>query len=163
MVFGNAIHALWTAKGLALKSCYGNHDASCRALLQAVNSYWNIAYNIGAVPGYVGAMVLIGLVFSAKSTYLGWTALTNPAVLALLSPLADRTPAPFGAILSGGFTNLSIPLFFFGLDSDDVGPFGKSQSSACRRLRILAHLSFSFLRLTEGCRLFIAHVRRSQL
>ena len=112
MVFGSAIHTLWTAKGLALKSCYGNDDASCRALLQAVNSYWNIAYNIGAVPGYVGAILLIGLVLFGKSTYPRWTALANPAVLALLSPLADRTPAPFGAILAGGFTNLSIALFF---------------------------------------------------
>lgn len=41
-----------------------------------------------------------------------WTALANPAVLTLLSPLADRTPAPFGAVLSGGFTNLSIAAFF---------------------------------------------------
>src|SRR5215475_8135755 len=67
MVFGSAIHTLWTAKGLALKSCYGHDDASCRALLQAVNSYWNIAYNIGAVPGYVGAILLIGLVLFGKS------------------------------------------------------------------------------------------------
>jgi hypothetical protein len=29
-----------------------------------------------------------------------------------LSPLVDRTPAPFGAVLSGGFTNLSIAVFF---------------------------------------------------
>jgi hypothetical protein len=112
MVFGSAIHTLWTAKGLALKSCYGDDDAGCRAVLQAVNSYWNIAYNIGAVPGYVGAILLIGLVLFGKSAYPRWTALANPAVLALLSPFADLTPAPFGAILAGGFTNLSIALFF---------------------------------------------------
>src|SRR5215472_9275656 len=112
MVFGSAIHVLWATRGFALKYCYGSDDAGCRALLKTVNSYWELAYNIGAVPGYVGAMVLFGLVLLGKTWYPRWTALANPAVLMLLSPLADRTPAPFGAVLSGGFTNLSIALFF---------------------------------------------------
>jgi len=112
MVFGSAIHVLWATRGFALKYCYGSDDAVCRALLKAVNSYWELAYNIGAVPGYVGAIVLFGLVLLGKTWYPRWTALANPAVLMLLSPLADRTPAPFGAVLSGGFTNLSIALFF---------------------------------------------------
>jgi hypothetical protein len=30
----------------------------------------------------------------------------------VLSPLADRVPAPLGAILVGGSTNLSIAIFF---------------------------------------------------
>jgi len=30
----------------------------------------------------------------------------------VLSPFADRVPAPLGAILVGGFTNLSIAIFF---------------------------------------------------
>jgi hypothetical protein len=34
------------------------------------------------------------------------------AALLLLSPLADLAPAPFGAILAGGFTNLIIAIFF---------------------------------------------------
>ena len=112
MVFGSAIHVLWATRGFALKYCYGSDDVGCRALLKAVNSYWELAYNIGALPGYVGAMVLLGLVLLGKTWYPRWTALANPAVLMLLSPLADRTPAPFGAVLSGGFTNLSIALFF---------------------------------------------------
>jgi hypothetical protein len=56
--------------------------------------------------------MLLGLVLLGKTWYPRWTALANPAVLMLLSPLADRTPAPFGAVLSGGFTNLSIAVFF---------------------------------------------------
>jgi hypothetical protein len=51
MVCGSAIHTLWTARGLAVKFCYGSDDVGCRALLPAVNSYWSLAYNIGAVPG----------------------------------------------------------------------------------------------------------------
>jgi hypothetical protein len=112
MVFGSAIHTLWTTRGLVIKFCYGNDDVGCRAMLQTVNSYWNLAYNLGAVPGYFGALILIVLVLLAKTYYPRWTALANPAALLLLSPLVDRTPAPFGAVLSGGFTNLSIATFF---------------------------------------------------
>src|SRR6202049_3282033 len=112
MVFGSAIHTLWTAKGLAIKYCYGNDDAGCHALMQGINSYWNLAYNIGAVPGYAGALLLIALVLFGKTWYPKWTVLANPAALMLLSPLADRVPSPFGAILTGGFTNLTIAIFF---------------------------------------------------
>ncbi len=112
MVFGSAIHTLWTARGLAIKYCYGSDDAGCRALMQSVNSYWDLAYNLGAAPGYLGAILLLGLVLFGKTWYPRWTALANPAALVLLSPLAGRAPAPFGAVLSGGFTNLSIAAFF---------------------------------------------------
>jgi hypothetical protein len=112
MVFGSAIHTLWTAKGLAIKYCYGNDDAGCHALMQAINSYWNLAYNIGAVPGYAGALLLVALVMLGKTWYPKWTVLANPAALMLLSPLVGRAPAPFGAILTGGSTNLSIAIFF---------------------------------------------------
>ena len=112
MVFGSAIHTLWTTRGLAIKYCYGDDDVGCRAVVQAVNSYWDLAYNLGAAPGYLGAVLLLGLVLLGKTWYPRWTALANPAVLVVLSPLADRAPAPLGAVLSGGFTNLSIALFF---------------------------------------------------
>jgi hypothetical protein len=112
MVFGSAIHTLWTAKGLALKYCYGDGDVGCRSLLQATSSYWDLAYNIGAVPGYAAALLLIALVLLGKTWYPKWTVLANPAALMLLSPLTGRAPAPFGAILAGGFTNLTIAIFF---------------------------------------------------
>lgn len=113
MVFGSAVHTLWTAKGLALKYCHGNDDAGCRALLQSVSSYWNWAYNLGAMPGYIGALILLVLVIFGRTFYPRWTALANPAFLLAFSPLMARVPAPFGAVLSGGFTNLSIAVFFF--------------------------------------------------
>ena len=112
MVFGSAIHTLWTARGIALKYCYGSDEAACRAVVQATNDYWGLAYNIGAVPGYIGAILLIGLVLWGKTWYPRWTVLANPAALILLEPLADRAPGPLGAVLSGGFTNLSIAVFF---------------------------------------------------
>jgi len=113
MISGSAIHTLWTTRGLALKSCYGDDDAGCRAVVQTINQYWEIAYYFGAVPAYFSFLLLLVLVLFGKTYYPRWTVLVNPAVLLLLvSPLADRAPAPFGAILSGGFTNLSIASFF---------------------------------------------------
>ena len=113
MVSGSAIHTLWTTRGLALKYCYGDDNTGCRAVMQATNQYWDIAYYFGAVPAYFGFILLVGLVVFGKTWYPRWTVLVNPAVLLLLvSPLADKAPAPFGSILSGGFTNLSIALFF---------------------------------------------------
>jgi hypothetical protein len=111
MVAGSAVHTLWTAKGLALKYCYGQ-GAPCSDLLAAIKSYWALAYNLGAIPGYLGAVLLFGLVLLRKTYYPRWTVVANPAVLMVLSLLADRAPAPLGAILVGGFTNLSIAIFF---------------------------------------------------
>jgi hypothetical protein len=112
MVFGSAVHVLWTAKGLAIQNCYGTDDAGCRALLSSVNSYWSLVYNLGAVPGYLAAILLIGLILLGKTRYPKWTILVNPAFLILISPLAERISAPFGAILVGGSTNLAIAFFF---------------------------------------------------
>jgi hypothetical protein len=111
MVAGSAVHTLWTAKGLALKYCYGQ-GAPCSDLLAAIKSYWALVYNLGAIPGYLGAGLLFGLVLLRKTYYPRWTVVANPAVLMVLSPFADRVPAPLGAILVGGFTNLSIAIFF---------------------------------------------------
>ena len=111
MVAGSAVHTLWTAKGLALKYCYGQ-GAPCSDLLAVMKSYWALAYNLGAIPGYLGAALLLGLVGFGKTHYPRWAVIANPAVLMVLSPLSDRVPAPLGAILVGGFTNLSIAVFF---------------------------------------------------
>jgi hypothetical protein len=111
MVAGSAVHTLWTTKGLALKYCSGQ-DLACSNLLAAIKSYWTIAYYMGAVPGYVGAVLLAGLVVLGKTWYPRWTVIANPAVLFLFSPLASLVPSPLGAILVGGSANLSIAAFF---------------------------------------------------
>ncbi len=111
MVAGSAVHTLWTVRGLALKYCYGQGEP-CSTLLPAIKSYWSLAYNLGALPGYVAALLLVFLVLWKKTYYPRWTILANPAALILLSPLANQTPAPLGAILVGGFTNMSIAVFF---------------------------------------------------
>jgi len=111
MVAGSAVHTLWTAKGLALKYCYGQ-SSPCSDLLDATKAYWTLAYNLGAIPGYLGAVLLLVLVLAGKTWYPRWTAVANPAVLILLSSLAVKIPSPLGSILVGGSANLSIAVFF---------------------------------------------------
>jgi hypothetical protein len=112
MVAGSAVHTLWTAKGLALKYCY-DQASPCADLLTVTKYYWTLAYNISAGPGYLGALLLFAIVLMRKTWYPRWTAVANPAVLILLSPLATKVPSPLGAILVGGSTNLAIAAFFF--------------------------------------------------
>jgi hypothetical protein len=81
-------------------------------LLAALRGYWEVAYNLAAVPAYIGAVLLLFVVVFRRSIYPRWTALANFGLLSLLAPIAARTPAPIGAILVGGFTNLSITVFF---------------------------------------------------
>lgn len=111
MIFGSAVHTLWTARGLALKYCYAQ-SAPCTELATSVKSYWSLAYNLGAIPGYLGAILLLLLVLFRRTNYPRWTAFFNPAILIVLSPLAVYIPAPFGSIFVGGSDNLSIALFF---------------------------------------------------
>lgn len=111
MVAGSAVHTLWTAKGLAIRFCTGP-DPACVNLASSIKSYWLLAYNLDSIPGYIGALLLAGLVVLGKTHYPRWTVLANPAVLFLVSPLATRLPSPIGAILVGGSANLSIAVFF---------------------------------------------------
>ena len=111
MVAGSAVHALWVPRGLASK--YEVALNTCAPdLFAALRGYWEVAYNLAAVPAYIGAVLLLFVVLFRRSIYPRWTALANFGLLSLLAPVAARTPAPIGAILVGGFTNLSIAVFF---------------------------------------------------
>ena len=112
MVIGSAVHALWVTRGLAIK--YSDALAGVApGLITALKDYWYSAYQMAEVPAYIAAILLLILVALGKSLYPRWTALANFGVLSLLAPLAERVPSPLGAVLVGGFTNLSIGLFFF--------------------------------------------------
>jgi hypothetical protein len=80
MVGGSAVHTLWTAKGLALKYCYGQ-GPPCSDLLEITRSYWTLAYNLTSIPGYLGCLLLIGLILTRRTLYPRWTVLLNPGVL----------------------------------------------------------------------------------
>jgi len=111
MVAGSAVHVLWAAKGLALKYC-SDMGSPCADVVSATKSYWDLAYLVGSIPGYLGALLLAGLILAGKTSYSRWTIFANPGVLLLLLPLATRLPAPLGSVVVGGFTNLSIAVFF---------------------------------------------------
>ena len=110
MVVGSAVHALWVPRGLATR--YELLGAHAPELFAALRRYWELAYDLAAVPAYVGAILLLLAVLLGKSIYPRWTALANFGLLSLLAPLASAVPSPFGAILVGGFTNLCIATFF---------------------------------------------------
>ncbi len=112
MVVGSATHALWTVKGLAIEYCTGNLSAPCPDLLAATQGYWKLLYEMAEIPGYLGSLLLLVLVLLGKTSYPRWTAIANPGVLLVASYLAEWVPAPLGAVLVGGSTNLSIAAFF---------------------------------------------------
>ena len=112
MVIGSAVHALWVPRGLAIKYS-GAVEGIAPELIAALKDYWSFAYQMAEVPAYVAAILLFILVLWGKTRYPRWTVFANFGVLSLLAPLAVWVPAPFGAVLVGGFTNLSIALFFF--------------------------------------------------
>ncbi len=112
MVAGSAVHTLWAARGLAMKLC-ADPSVACRQVIGAIHIYWDIAYYLAATPGFFGAVVLAVAMLWGKSSYPRWMIVFNPAVLLLTLPYAAvLVPAPLGAPLTGGATNLSIALFF---------------------------------------------------
>jgi hypothetical protein len=111
MVAGSAVHALWVPRGLASKYEFALR-AAAPDLFAALRRYWEVAYNLAAVPAYIGALLLLFVVVFRRSVYPRWAALANFGLISLLAPVAAWTPAPVGAILVGGFTNLSIAVFF---------------------------------------------------
>jgi len=111
MVTGSAVHTLWAAKGIAMKFCSAS-DSDCATVLILTKSYWILAYDMSAIPGWLNAALLAYLVIAGKTIYPRWTIVANPAVFLLLSTSAVYLPTPFGAIVVGGSTNLSIAAFF---------------------------------------------------
>jgi len=112
MVIGSAVHALWVPRGLAMK--YSDAlGGIAPEFITSLKDYWYFAYQMAEVPAYVAAILLLILVLWGKTRYPRWTVFANFGVLSLMAPLAEWVPSPFGAVLVGGFTNLSIALFFF--------------------------------------------------
>lgn len=109
MLAGSALHALWMPRGLAYRYA---EQASPVELVAALRDYWQAAYYVAAVPAYICSLLLLVAVLLGRSLYPRWTVLANFGLLSLLSPLAQRVPAPLGGILVGGFTNLCIATFF---------------------------------------------------
>jgi len=111
MVIGSAVHALWVPRGLAMK--YSDLIAPVAPeLITALKNYWSLAYQMAEVPAYGAAILLLIIVLFGQTRYPRWTALANFGLLSLLESFASQVPYPVGAIVVGGFTNLSIAVFF---------------------------------------------------
>jgi len=67
MVVGSAVHALWVPRGLAIKYA-DTVGAFAPELIAALRRYWEIAYDLAAVPAYFGAILLAILVVPARAS-----------------------------------------------------------------------------------------------
>lgn len=71
MVAGSALHALWMPRGLAIKYSQ-TVNPYAPELIAALRRYWEIAYDVTAVPAYLGAIVLaVVVVLGRVSTRVG--------------------------------------------------------------------------------------------
>lgn len=110
---GGAYHAVWVVRMLSFK--YGLADvAGLSSFTEAFESYMTLVYNVAAVPSYLVSPILVVLVLTGRSRYPRWTVLVNPGLLMLFRPLVGTSlfPAPVGAVIVGGYINLTFCVFF---------------------------------------------------
>ena len=107
----SVVHALLVPMLLAHR--YSDaHGGTASELIEALRNYFDLGNFLFKGPFYLGMILLLILVLSGRSSYPRWTVLANFGLLSLLGPLADRVPAPLGAVLVGGFESLALLLFF---------------------------------------------------
>lgn len=111
ILVGGAFHAVWAAHAFVIKAAV-SAPATYQELNVNVGRYMDWLYLFAEVPGYLAATLLFVLVGFNRTSYPRWMVLLNPGLLMLLSPLASAIPAPLGAVIVGGFFNLSFVLFF---------------------------------------------------
>jgi len=109
-ILGAAEHVVLGAVAFAGRA--GAAVPEAKPVLIALSSYLGFIYRAAEVVGYPTMLLLFALVLLKKTTYPRWTALLNPGLLMLVSPLADHLPAPVGAVIVGGFYNLTFCVFF---------------------------------------------------
>jgi len=81
-------------------------DAGCHALMQAINSYWNLAYNIGAVTGLLGGATAHRAILLGKTLVPQMAVVANPAALSCCSPAGRPSPSTMAHLAGGFFTIL---------------------------------------------------------
>ncbi|MBX9901755.1 MAG: hypothetical protein K2Y28_13310 [Burkholderiaceae bacterium] len=111
MIGLGAVHVLWIARALVLRTCV-DASATCQMILSSINDYWNWAYYIAVAPGYVAGFVLALAVWRGQTPFPRWSIFFNPVLLMLLTPLSAYGPAPWGAIWAGGDANIYLGIFF---------------------------------------------------
>jgi hypothetical protein len=114
-IFGGSYHAMWTIRALLIKAhplFSGPSLDSYEALYGQIITYTRLFYSAAGVTWFFGGGLLLYAVLAGKSRFPRWTALVNPALIFLLSPLAKFIPAPIGLIVVGGYINIVMCLFF---------------------------------------------------
>ena len=110
MVIGGTYHAMWSIRALLIKG--GLSTGDYQDLYTQIKDYTLLFYNTMFAGAGVVSLLLLFAVLSGRSLYPRWSVVVNPGILFLLRPLADRIPAPLGAIVSGGYLNLVFVVFF---------------------------------------------------
>lgn len=81
--------------------------------LDYIHRYLDIIYSIMLYLGIIWTALLFYLVIFKKSLYPKWLLIFTPTILVLLSgTIRSITPYPLGAIIYGGWLNLSYLIFF---------------------------------------------------
>jgi hypothetical protein len=109
-IIAGAVHAVWAAYALVLRGvAQGRGSVDIENVMAA---YLDLVYRMAEVVGYPGALLLFFLVLTRRATYPRWSAVLNPGLLMLASPLVVFLPAPIGAPVVGGLFNLAFVVFF---------------------------------------------------
>jgi hypothetical protein len=108
-VIAGAVHAVWAAYALVLRGAA--HGQASVDLQTVVGDYLQLLFRIAEVVGYPAALLLFILVLTRQTAYPRWSAVLNPGLLMLASPLMTFLPGPIGAPVVGGFFNLSFVVF----------------------------------------------------
>jgi len=109
-VIAGAVHAVWAVYGLVLRGA-ARGQASV-ALQSVVGDYLQLLFRIAEVVGYPAALLLFLLVLTRQTRYPRWSAVLNPGLVMLASPLMTLLPGPIGAPVVGGLFNLAFVVFF---------------------------------------------------
>lgn len=109
-VIAGAVHAVWAAYALVVRGvAQGQASVDLENIMAA---YLDLVYTMAEVVGYPAALLLFFLVLTRRTTYPRWSAVLNPGLLLLASPVLTYLPSPIGAPFVGGLFNLAFVLFF---------------------------------------------------
>lgn len=119
-VIAGAVHAVWAANALVMRAvAQGQATVDLGNVMAA---YLSLVYRMAEVVGYPAALLLFFLVLTRRTTYPRWSALLNPGLIMLVSPVLTFLPSPIGAPVVGGLFNLAfVVLFTLSLATSAVG------------------------------------------
>jgi hypothetical protein len=109
-VFAGAYHAVFTNLGFI-----GRLQEPFRSQqLKIVSRFLNTIYSFDFTIGVLWTLIFLYLIIFKKTKFPEWIVLFTPTLLILLgNAVQNFIPYPLGAIIYGGWINLSFVLFYF--------------------------------------------------